>query len=108
MRRTMKARLSRAIVAVARWCQFHRHEPIAVQHQTLSRKLQGHYAYYGVTGNYRRLHGFRDEVVRLWHKWLSRRSQKGYLSWEKFHRFLAVHPLPRARIVHPRTRVANL
>lgn len=107
-KRTAKDRFSRAVRRAGEWCRRHRHAPVRWQHQALSRKLMGHYAYYGVTGNYRRLDSFRDEVVRLWHKWLSRRSQKGYLSWEKFHRFLAVHPLPRARIVHPRTRVANL
>ena len=36
---------------IAQWCRIHRHQPIAEQHRTLSQKLRGHYAYYGITGN---------------------------------------------------------
>ena len=36
----------------------------AEQHQTLSQKLRGHFAYYGITGNGEALHRFRDAVTR--------------------------------------------
>ncbi len=36
---------------IAEWCRLHRHDPIEHQHQSLVRKLIGHDAYYGITGN---------------------------------------------------------
>ena len=50
-RKTAQGRLSRALMKIAHWCRLHRHDPIATQHQTLSQKLRGHFAYYGITGN---------------------------------------------------------
>lgn len=41
-----------------------RHRPVAEQHRVLSRKLRGHYAYYGITGNTDALTRFRHEVER--------------------------------------------
>jgi len=43
---------------------------------TLSLKLQGHYQYYGMSGNTRNLQGFYFEAERLAYKWLNRRSQR--------------------------------
>ena len=37
--------------------------------------LNGHYAYYGITGNIRRLQAYRYQVVRIWHKSLDRISR---------------------------------
>ena len=54
-----------------------RHQPIPVQHQTLKQKLQGHYGYYGITGNFFSLLEFREGVRKLWQYWLSRRRRAG-------------------------------
>lgn len=50
--------MSRAVKKIAQWCRMHRHDPIDVQHRTLSQKVRGHYAYYGITGNARALGNF--------------------------------------------------
>ena len=39
------------------------------------RKLEGHYAYYGITGNGPSLNQAGTEAVKLWHKWLRQRSR---------------------------------
>src|SRR5215813_10592526 len=52
---TAKNRYSRALAAVAAWCRFNRHQPIPDQHHHLTAMMRGHYAYYGITGNSRRL-----------------------------------------------------
>jgi hypothetical protein len=44
--------MTRALRAIRRWCWAHRHLPVAAQHRELQRKLQGHDAYYGLTGNF--------------------------------------------------------
>jgi group II intron reverse transcriptase/maturase len=105
-RKTAKDRFSRALRAVGRWCRDNRHWRLRDQQAALSRKLQGHYAYYGITGNSRALARFRYEVERLWRKWLARRSWHGRMTWERFARLRATHPLPPARAVHSLCRLA--
>jgi RNA-directed DNA polymerase len=98
-RQTAASRLSRALRSIAQWCRSNRHLPVSEQHQTLSQKLRGHFAYYGITGNYSALTWFRLEVVRCWRKWLSRRNRERTLTWDHFNRVLGRFPLPQARVV---------
>jgi hypothetical protein len=60
----------------------------------------GEDAHYGVTHNSRALARFLHEVKSVWRTWLSRRSQKGFLSWKAMHWLLKRYPLPSPRIVH--------
>jgi len=99
-RKTSRDRLTRAIRAVAGWCRRHRHRPIAEQHQTLSQKLRGHIAYYGITGNSAALSRFRYEAERIWRKWLSRRKRGRPIPWERLTALLERYPLPAAVTVH--------
>jgi group II intron reverse transcriptase/maturase len=99
-RKTAKTRFSRALRQIGDWCRRNRHRPVAEQQQVLSRKLKGHDAYYGITGNARALSRLRFEVQRRWRKWLNRRSRATRLNWAAFNRLLKRYPLPPARVVH--------
>ena len=66
----------------------------------LRAKLQGHYQYYGVSGNMRGLNRFYRFALRLVRKWLNRRSQRRTFYWSRFLAYLRHYPLPRPRIVH--------
>lgn len=99
-RKTAQGRLSRALKTIAQWCRLNRHLPIAEQHQTLSQKLRGHFAYFGITGNSFALSRFRVLVIHVWKKWLSRRRRRGFLAWEVFDRLLRRYPLPPAVAIH--------
>ena len=96
--RTRGARLRRAINAATEWCHGHRHLSVREQHRSLSRKLEGHYNYFGVNGNSRALQNLRYRVVRAWKKWLNRRSQRARMTWKRFKEVLRVCPLPAATI----------
>jgi group II intron reverse transcriptase/maturase len=98
--KTAKSRFQRGMDKVVAWCRANRHLPIPLQAEALSRKLQGHYAYFGLTGNYARLWEFFRAVTRTWHAWLNRRSQRRKMTWERFRQLLERHPLPRPRVVH--------
>jgi len=107
-RKTARGRFARAVRAVADWCRLHRHQPIAVQHRALCRKLHGHFAYYGITGNTKALSRFPLAVRRLWRKWLARRRRGSRYPWSRFARLLERYPLPRVVVVHSVYRgVAN-
>jgi group II intron reverse transcriptase/maturase len=97
-RKTAKARLARAIRAVHQWCRHNRHLPISEQHSMLCAKVRGHYAYYGVRGNFRALSCFQFKVCLSWLKWLQRRSQKSYMTRPKQRALLARWPIPQPRI----------
>lgn len=98
--KTSKGRLSRAKRRIAEWCRRNRHLPIPVQAARLKAKLQGHYAYYGVSFNIRGLQIVARVAHTTWRKWLGRRSQKARIGWQDFARIVARYPLPRPRIVH--------
>lgn len=97
--KTRRARLRRAVQVLADWCRGHRHLPVEAQHAALTRRLQGHFNYFGVSGNFRSLLLLVEGVRRAWFKWLRRRSQQRHLNWEKFGVLLERHPLPRPRIM---------
>jgi RNA-directed DNA polymerase len=99
-RKTASKRLSRAVKEIASWCRRRRHQPVREQHRTLSRKVHGHYAYYGITGNAQALQGFLCAVHRTWRKWLDRRNRRREMTWDRFQRLLQRYSLPPPRIVH--------
>lgn len=105
-RRTARLRLTRALQKIRRWCRVHRHWSVADQRAALAQQLRGHYAYYGITGNGRALACLYYETRRAWRMWLNRRSQRNDMTWARFVRLLARHPLPEPRVVHSVYRYA--
>jgi RNA-directed DNA polymerase len=99
-RTTNRDRLKTAVKEVYQWCKENRHMPLKEQHQSLVLKMRGHYGYYGITGNIKQLQNFHQLTRQAWVKWLSRRSQKAVLNWQKFALILERYPLPPPRIVH--------
>jgi group II intron reverse transcriptase/maturase len=97
--KTRKARVQKFLHGLGDWCRHHRHLPLKDQHAALSRRLRGHFLYFGVNGNARSLQQVRHRAERLWMNWLRRRSQRGRrLTWERFGTYLTVHPLPPPKI----------
>lgn len=106
LQKTAKDRLGRSLDAFKHQCRRMRHWALREEHERLCQMLRGHYAYYGITGNGGSLSSLHHAVLRLWHKWLSRRSRQStsYLSWEVFCQILERFPLPPPRIVHRHVR----
>ena len=104
---TAKSRYARALAAVTTWCRINRHQSIPDQHAHLIAMMRGHYAYFGISGNSRRIRWYARQVVRTWQKWLSRRGHGNRLHWGRFTAFLKRHPLPAARIVHRYTTASE-
>lgn len=100
--KTRKEKLRKGLKEVSEWCQKHRHMKVQWQHKKLCEKLQGHYVYFGRTGNTPALENFFYGVCRIWQKWLSRRSQKRHLSKTAFYKRLCKNPLRAPKIVHSR------
>lgn len=103
-RKTAKDRFQRALGRIKQWCKDNRHRSVQTQRNAICRKLTGHFNYFGIIGNVEALGRFRYEVCRIWHKWLSRRSQRGSLTWQRFNGILRRWTLPVPRVV---ARLAN-
>lgn len=99
-KKTARKRLRRFMKGLWKWCRENRHDYISEQYKTLSAKLRGYYQYYGVRSNYGAIAEVYEFVKKAWKFWLSRRSSKGGISWEKFEKLLAIFKLPKPRIVH--------
>jgi RNA-directed DNA polymerase len=109
--RTAADRLRRALKRIASWCRRYRHEPVRDQWTALTRKLLGHFGYFGITGNYQALYNFWCRVIRAWRKWLSRRSQRAWLSQEKMNGCswpdFSYEPSATSRVYRPRSNCAR-
>jgi RNA-directed DNA polymerase len=96
--RTEKSRLQRSLLRLRDLMRRMRHLPIGEQVINLNRVLRGHYAYYGIAGNFRALQRVYRAVERYWRKMLCSRSRKGHFPWEVFNRTKASFPLQRPRL----------
>jgi group II intron reverse transcriptase/maturase len=99
-RRTSRSRFSRGLRSLKEWFRQNRHLNVKAQHETLSQKLTGHFAYYGITGNSVALSRFRWSAARLWRRSLSRQRRDGAIAWDQFNRFLERYPLPPPIAIH--------
>ena len=97
-RKTVSKRLTAKLKAYKDWIKANRVMPTAWLMQRTAAKLEGHYAYYGVTDNSRSIGNFAHLVKQILFKWLNRRGKRGCYTWEKFQKLLERHPLPAPRI----------
>ena len=66
----------------------------------LKAKLIGHYNYFGVSGNCRKLYQFYRSMYWTIFKWINRRSQKKSMTVKQFENYLQWNPLPTPRICY--------
>jgi hypothetical protein len=99
-RRPMRKRIRAKLRALKAKLRRRLHEPVRRVGRWLRTVLQGWYRYYAVPLTSHDLAAFRRALGRLWHRVLSRRSQRGRVSWEKMARLIA-RWLPPPRILHP-------
>jgi RNA-directed DNA polymerase len=98
-RKTIRARWQAKLGEVKTELQRRLHDPIPEQGRYLRSVLDGHFRYYGVPTNGRRLAAFRYHVKRLWLRSLRRRSQRSRMTWVRLDRYDRWLPAPR--ICHP-------
>jgi group II intron reverse transcriptase/maturase len=89
---TSRKRFTRSLRNLSDWCRQHMHEPIRVQLDGIVLKLRGHKNYFGITGNSRRCDLFQYFGLAIWRRWLSRRSNSGYVDLARMSRILQLHP----------------
>jgi hypothetical protein len=107
-RKTEKTRFRRSVQNIQTLMREIRHYSLRDQVEKVNQVLRGHYAYYGVGGNFKSLFRIYRCAERYWHKMLNSRSRKGYITWERFNFLKQVFPLQRPKLFVPYTRMKAL
>ena len=96
--RTSKNKLKAKKQVVKEWLRQNIHGKPSDTIELLNKKLIGHYAYYGISGNYQSLLNFYRFIVSAFYKALTRRSQRAYLSWNRYQSLLRKHPIMQPKL----------
>ena len=97
--RTSKKKLRLALSSIKSWVKKDRYEGTVEIMEALRPKLQGHFNYYGVSGNMEMLKAFYHQAINIVFKWLNRRSQRKSYNWTGFMELLKQFHIPTPRII---------
>jgi len=87
--------------AIKEWLKVNvRIYPIPILIKKLNLKLNGMFRYYGISNNSKWMYNIRYYVIIELRKWLSRRSQKGIIYWDKFNTMLKYNPIASPKVYH--------
>lgn len=100
-RKTEKSRFRRSFKKLKERMRENRHYTLKKQAADINRVLRGHYAYYGIAGNRKSLERFYRIIDRYWRKVLTSRSQKSYITWERYQYLKRIFPLQQPKIYLP-------
>ena len=96
---TSKKKLKDKMQNAKKWLKENMHTNVKQLIDKLNQKLEGHYRYYGITGNSIHMEKFRYYVIDQLYKVLNRRSQRNKYSWERFkEKILDRFPIKRTKI----------
>lgn len=99
--KTSKENFSRKLKETKEWLKKIRNQlRLKEWWPVLKSKLTGHYNYFGISGNYRCLQQFYNQVFSNVFKWINRRSQKKSMSFDQYLNYLQWNPLPTPRICY--------
>lgn len=101
-RKTSSKKLSASLQRMDEWIKINRHVQIKELISMLNQKLRGHYGYYGITFNSRRVRSYYEQTKRKLHEWLNRRGGKRTAwNWAKITKLTEEWiPLLKPKIYH--------
>jgi group II intron reverse transcriptase/maturase len=100
LRQTMRDRMCAKLHELKSELRRRMHRPIPEVGQWLRSVMRGHFQYYAVPRNQRKLHAFKYQVYRLWLRVLRQRSQRHRMTGERMNR-LSARWLPPVHVLHP-------
>lgn len=100
LRHTIGKRMRRKLMEIGIELRRRLHLPIPLVGKWLRAVCNGHFRYFGVPGNSRKLRSFRYHLSQQWFKVLRRRSQRSKLNWERMERLIE-RWMPKVRVMHP-------
>jgi len=85
---------------VKKWLKENMHIPVGTLIFKLNLKLQGHYNYYGVTGNYEAMRDFREYVLERLRATLNRRGASKAITIAEFRSLVNKFHVATPKIIH--------
>ena len=98
---TSKKKLKVKRIKLKRWIRRNMHTPVDELIKALNVRLRGHYNYYGLSHNIKKMRGFYSYAVRTLFKALNRRGGKKKLNWDEFGKILKYRPVLIPKITVP-------
>lgn len=96
--RTSKKKLIQKRQSAKKWLREQMHKSIRETIETLNKKLEGHYRYYGIYGNWISLSKFYRYVKWELFRTKRRRDQTCWLTWAKFREILRIYPIAYPKV----------
>ncbi len=96
---TSMKKLSQKFKIAKEWLHKKMHEPIYEVGLAIKKKVVGHYAYYEINGNYKKLVKFYKYIKYTWYKVLRKRGQKRKIKYKDFLRIWKSLEIPEATII---------
>lgn len=99
--KTSRKRVNRSFIRMNQWLKSVRNlAKLESIWKMLTLKLQGHYNYYGISGNIEGIKRYYGKTLNLTFKWLNRRSQKKSWNMGSFRKYLETYPLPKPKLTY--------
>lgn len=99
--KTSRKKATQASISQNHWLKTHRNlKKLKDLWKIIALKLQGHYQYYGVSGNFHSIQRYYRLTLSLLYKWMNRRSQKQTWNWKQFQEYLISYPLPQPKLTY--------
>ena len=96
--KTSKKKLKQKFEVAKQWLLERMHESVIEVGQSIKKKIVGHYAYYGINGNYTSLVKFYKYIKYTWYRVLRKRSQKNKLKYSDFLRIWKYFEIPMPKV----------
>lgn len=96
--RTNKKKLKQKFEVAKKWLYDNMHEPVLEVGLRLKRMIIGHYAYYGINGNYKSLVKYYKYLKYTWYHTLRKRGQKNKIKYLDFLRIWNYLEIPTPKI----------
>lgn len=95
---TSKKKLKQKKQNVKEWLKTQNQVNVLEVIKRINLKIVGHYRYYGVSGNFKGVVKFYKYIVVALYKMLTRRSNRSYLTWERYYKLLLKHPIQKPKL----------
>lgn len=96
--KTNKKKLKQKFEIAKEWLHDKMHEPILEVGTSIRKKIIGHYAYYGINGNYSSLLKYYKYLKYTWYNTLRKRGQKNKIKYLDFLRIWNYLDIPTPKI----------
>jgi RNA-directed DNA polymerase len=107
-RKTEKSRFKRGMQKIKALVHKIMHYQLEEQMKSINLFLKGHYAYYGIGGNFHALNKIYHYAQKSWRLALGKRSQKSHITWAEYIQIMELYPILKPCLKVPYEKIKAL